>query len=60
MKMMRHHPVAHARPTGFGFDDIMARPFENHFRRWYDATSLLPAMPAPTEAAPVTAFAAAA
>ena len=30
---------------------------ELHFRRWYDATSRLPAMPAPTEAAPVTAFA---
>jgi hypothetical protein len=45
MSMMRFHPVV-PRPTGFGFDEIMARPFENRFRRWYDATSLLPALPA--------------
>jgi hypothetical protein len=26
MSMMRFHPVV-PRPTGFGFDEIMARPF---------------------------------
>ncbi len=60
MKMMRFHPVAPARPTGFGFDDIMAQPFENRFRRWYDATSRLPAIPAPAESPADPVFAAAA
>ena len=47
MSIMRFHPVV-PQPTGFGFDEIMARPFENRFRRWYDAKSLLPARPAET------------
>jgi hypothetical protein len=45
--MMHHRPIAARRapPTGFGFDEIMARPFQNLFRRWYDAASLLPPLP---------------
>jgi hypothetical protein len=40
---MRHHPVIPpARRYPFGFDAIMANPDHGRFRRWYDATSLLP------------------
>jgi hypothetical protein len=40
---MRYHPVLPpARRHPFGFDAIMASPDHGRFRRWYDATSLLP------------------
>jgi hypothetical protein len=40
---MRFHPVAPSvRRYPFGFDAIMAKPDHGRFRRWYDATSLLP------------------
>ena len=44
---MHYRPIAPrpAASTGFGFEDVMARPFEDRFRRWYDAASRLPAMP---------------
>ncbi len=38
MSNIRFHPVA---PTGFGFDEIMARPDGVAFRSWYDATNRL-------------------
>jgi hypothetical protein len=39
-------PAAPARrPTGFGFDAIMARPDFTRFRRWYDAMNVLPRLP---------------
>jgi hypothetical protein len=33
------------RPTGFGFDAIMARPDFTRFRRWHDAMNVLPRLP---------------
>jgi hypothetical protein len=42
-------PGAHAaparRPTGFGFDAIMACPDFTRFRRWHDAMNVLPRLP---------------
>jgi hypothetical protein len=40
---MRYHFVATERGTGFGFENIMARPDYTRFRRWYDRSSFFAA-----------------